>query len=62
MGYVLYGTFCPKKKRPQWDNVTSEVIYMKLKMNYQYTYFIHPFVIKENKYQKYLLSFIKVKI
>ena len=34
---------------------------MKLKMNYQYTYFIHPFVIKENKYQKYLLSLIKDK-
>ena len=30
-------------------------------MNYQYTYFIHPFVIKENKYQKYLLSLIKDK-
>ncbi len=34
---------------------------MKLKMNYQYTYFIHPFVIKENKYQKYLLKLIKDK-
>ena len=34
---------------------------MKLKMNYQYTYFIHPFVIKENKYQKYLLRLIRDK-
>ena len=29
---------------------------MELKMNYQYTYFIHPFVIKESKYQKYILN------
>lgn len=34
---------------------------MKLKMNYQYTYFIHPFVVKESKYQKYLLRLIKDK-
>ena len=32
---------------------------MELKTNYQYTYFIHPFVVKENKYQKYLLSLIR---
>jgi hypothetical protein len=34
---------------------------MELKTNYQYTYFIHPFVVEENKYQKYLLSLIKDK-
>lgn len=32
---------------------------MELKMNYQYTYFIHPFVVKESKYQKYLLRLLK---
>ena len=31
---------------------------MELKINYQYSYFIHPFVIKETKYQKYLLKII----
>ena len=34
---------------------------MELKTNYQYTYFIHPFVIKETKYQKYLLKILKDK-
>ena len=34
---------------------------MELKTNYQYTYFIHPFVVAENKYQKYILSLIKDK-
>lgn len=34
---------------------------MELKMNYQYTYFIHPFIIKESKYQKYILKLIKDK-
>ncbi len=34
---------------------------MELKTNYQYTYFIHPFVIKEGKYQKYLLKMLKDK-
>ena len=34
---------------------------MELKMNYQYTYFIHPFIVKESKYQKYLLKLIKDK-
>ena len=34
---------------------------MELKTNYQYTYFIHPFVIKENKYQKFLLKMLKDK-
>ena len=34
---------------------------MELKTNYQYTYFIHPFVIKEDKYQKYILNLIKDK-
>lgn len=34
---------------------------MELKTNYQYTYFIHPFIIKENKYQKYILKLLKDK-
>lgn len=34
---------------------------MELKMNYQYTYFIHPFVVKESKYQRYILSLLKDK-
>lgn len=32
---------------------------MELKTKYQYTYFIYPFVVKENKYQKYLLKLLK---
>ena len=31
---------------------------MELKIKYQYTYFIKPFVIKESKYEKYLLSLL----
>ena len=34
---------------------------MELKTKYQYTYFVHPFVVKENKYQKYHLKLIKDK-
>lgn len=34
---------------------------MELKTNYQYTYFIHPFVIKEGKYQKYILKMLRDK-
>ncbi len=34
---------------------------MELKINYQYTYFIHPFAIKDGKYQKYLLKMLKDK-
>ncbi len=34
---------------------------MELKMNYQYTYFIHPFIIKEGKYQKYIQKMLKDK-
>ena len=34
---------------------------MGQKIKYQYSYFIHPFVIKENKYQKYLLKLLKDK-
>lgn len=34
---------------------------MELKTNYQYTYFIHPFVIKEGKYHKYILKMLKDK-
>ncbi len=32
---------------------------MELKINYQYTYFIHPFVVKQKKYQKYILRLLK---
>ena len=32
---------------------------MELKTNYQYTYFIYPYVIKESKYTKYLLKLLK---
>ena len=34
---------------------------MELKTNYQYTYFIHPFIIKDGKYQKYILKMLKNK-
>lgn len=34
---------------------------MELKTNYQYTYFIHPFVIKDGKYQKYIMKMLKDK-
>ena len=32
---------------------------MELKTKYQYTYFIYPFVVKENKYQKYILKILR---
>lgn len=32
---------------------------MEQKMKYHYTYFIYPFVVKENKYSKYLLKLLK---
>ena len=32
---------------------------MELKVKYQYTYFIKPFLIKEGKYKEYLLSLLK---
>lgn len=34
---------------------------MELKTKYQYTHFIYPYVIKENKYIKHLLGFLKNK-
>ena len=34
---------------------------MRVKINYQYTYFIHPFVVKQKKYQKYILRLLKDK-
>ena len=34
---------------------------MELKTNYQYTYFIHPFVIKEEEYKKYIFKMLKDK-
>ena len=32
---------------------------MELKTKYQYTYFIYPFAVKENKYTRYLLRLLK---
>ncbi len=32
---------------------------MELKTKYQYTYFIYPYVIKENKYSRYLIKLLK---
>ena len=34
---------------------------MELKTNYQYTYFIYPFVIKDDKYKEYILKMLKDK-
>ena len=34
---------------------------MELKMNYQYTYFIYPFIIKENMYKSYIEKLLKNK-
>ena len=34
---------------------------MELKTKYQYTYFIHPYIVDENKYDKYILSLLKNK-
>ena len=34
---------------------------MELKTKYQYTYFIHPYMIDEKKYDKYILKLLKDK-
>ena len=34
---------------------------MELSFKYQYTYFLHPYIIDEDKYEKYLLSLLKDK-
>lgn len=34
---------------------------MELRTNYQYTYFVHPFVIKENKYKNYIMKLLSDK-
>lgn len=34
---------------------------MEPKINYQYTYFIHPFIINDGKYEKYILKMLKEK-
>lgn len=34
---------------------------MELKTKYQYTYFIHPYIIDESKYSKYILKLLKDK-
>lgn len=34
---------------------------MELKMKYQYSYFIHPFVIDEKKYEQYILKLLRDK-
>lgn len=32
---------------------------MELKTKYQYTYFLHPFMVKENRYVKYIMKLLK---
>ena len=32
---------------------------MELKTKYQYTYFLYPFMVKENRYLKYMLKLLK---
>ena len=32
---------------------------MELKTKYQYTYFLHPFMVKENRYLRYILKLLK---
>jgi len=32
---------------------------MELKTRYQYTYFIYPYIVKENRYNRYILSLLK---
>ena len=32
---------------------------MELKTKYQYTHFLHPFMVKENRYTKYILKLLK---
>lgn len=32
---------------------------MELKTKYQYTYFIHPYIVKKSRYQKYILKLLK---
>ena len=34
---------------------------MELKTKYQYTYFIHPYVVEKTKYDKYILKLLKNK-
>lgn len=34
---------------------------LELKTKYQYTYFLHPYIIEESKYEKYLLKLLKDK-
>ena len=34
---------------------------MELKNKYQYTYFIYPYVVDENKYEEYILKLLKNK-
>ena len=34
---------------------------MELKTKYQYTYFIHPYIVETSKYDKYILKLLKDK-
>ena len=34
---------------------------MELKTKYQYTYFIHPYMVNQSKYSKYILKLLKDK-
>ena len=40
---------------------TKEEKKLELKTRYQYTYFIHPFIVEDNKYSKYILKLLKDK-
>ena len=35
---------------------------MELKTNYQYTYFIYPFIVKQNKYKEYITKMLNGKV
>ena len=43
------------------NNLTKEGEEMELKTRYQYTYFIYPYVIVQNKYSKYLQNLLRNK-
>ena len=43
------------------NNLTKEGEEMELKTRYQYTYFIYPYVIEQNKYSKYLQNLLRNK-
>jgi len=48
-----------KEPSPISQNEIKKGKPMELKTNYQYTYFIHPFIIKERKISKILTKNVK---